>query len=76
MDELTPAVRRSKGEFSPTIIGGRLRFSTRAYTPDETSALSQLRPFVESGIPILAFMGATAVHRVGTQDEDRGRGRY
>jgi len=65
MDELTPAIRRSKGEVSPTIIGGPLRFSTRAYTPDATSAQGQLRPFVESGIPILAFMGATAVDESG-----------
>lgn len=65
MEELTPAVRRSKGKIVPTIVGGPLRFSTRAYTPDSVNAESQLRPFAEGGIPIFAFVGATAVDKSG-----------
>jgi DeoR/GlpR family transcriptional regulator of sugar metabolism len=65
MEELTPAIRRSRGQATPTIIGGPLRFSTRAYTPDATSAGNQLRPFAESGARTLAFMGATAVDESG-----------
>jgi DeoR/GlpR family transcriptional regulator of sugar metabolism len=65
MEELTPALRHSKIDCSPTIIGGPLRFSTRAYTPDITSAQNQLRPFTDSRHLTLAFVGATAVDETG-----------
>ncbi|MBI4662373.1 MAG: SIR2 family protein [Verrucomicrobia bacterium] len=65
MDELTPALRRSTIESCPTIIGGPLRFSTRAYTPDALNAQSQLKPFADSNLPTLAFVGASAVDEHG-----------
>ena len=72
MEELGPALRRSKREVSVTIIGGPLRFNTRAYAPDADSAENQLRPFADLGIPALAFMGATAVDKLGLKTKTEG----
>ncbi len=72
MDELTPAVRHSKGNLRVTVIGGPQRFGTRAYTPNEESAKTQLRSFQNSKTVTLAFIGATAIDESGlkTKTED------
>ncbi len=67
MDELTPAVRQSGGRDAPTIIGGHLRFGTRAYTPDAASARDQLSRVKESVARTLVFIGATAITKRGLE---------
>ncbi|MGA1871776.1 MAG: SIR2 family protein [bacterium] len=71
MDELMPAIGRSKGEAKTTIIGGPLRFSTRAYTPDEASAHNQLRSLSDSKVYTIAFMGATALDENGLKTKTK-----
>jgi len=61
VEELDPAIRRSKGQVDLTIIGGPLRFDTRAYTPDSESAKSQLRELSKPDCQVVAFIGATAI---------------